>query len=41
MIYLYHLCAHDFCGTTLYSLNGLRDHFPEVYEREKMKYLGR
>jgi hypothetical protein len=41
MNYLYHLCAHDFQGTILYPLNGLRDRFPEVYERERVKYVGR
>jgi len=41
MTYLYHLCAHDFQETTLYPLNDLRNRFPDVYEREKKKYLGR
>jgi len=41
MTYLYHLCAQDFQGTTLYPLNGLRDRFPDLYEREKKKYAGR
>ena len=41
MTYLYHLCAHDFQGTMLYPLNGLRDRFPNLYEREKKKYAGR
>jgi hypothetical protein len=28
-------------GTTLYPLNGLRDRFPDVYARERVKYEGR
>jgi hypothetical protein len=41
MPYLYHLCAQDFRGTTLYPLNGLRKIFPDVYERERLKFVGR
>lgn len=41
MTYLYHLCTHDFRGTTLSPLNGLRTQFPDVYAREKRKWAGR
>jgi len=41
MTYLYHLCASDFQGTTLYPLNGLRSQLPDVYDREQKKYVGR
>jgi len=41
MTYLYHLCAPDFRGTVLYPLNGLRTHFPDLYERERQKWAGR
>jgi len=41
MAYLYHLCAPDFRGNILYPLNGLWNHFPDLYEREKEKYVGR
>jgi len=37
-VYLYHLCAPDFRGTVLYPLNGLRDTYPDVFERERVKY---
>jgi hypothetical protein len=39
--FVYHLCARDMRGTTLYPLNGLRDRFPDLYARERMKYEGR
>ena len=35
---VYHLCAHDFHGTTLYPLYGLREQFPDLYRRENEKY---
>ena len=38
---VYHLCAPDFRGTTLLPLNALRDTYPDVYARERMKYDGR
>ncbi|SRR5258706_4244057 len=41
MTCVYHLCARDFRGTTLYPLNGLRDRFPDLYQREKEKFIGR
>lgn len=39
--FVYHLCASDFRGSSLLSLNGLRDSYPDVYERERVKYEGR
>ena len=39
--YLYHMCAPDFRGTTLLPLDGLRDAYPDLYEREIAKYTGR
>ena len=41
MAYVYHLCAPDFRGNVLYPLDGLREAFPDVYERERVKYDGR
>ena len=41
MAYVYHLCAPDFRGNILYPLNGLREPFPDLYEREREKYIGR
>jgi hypothetical protein len=38
---VYHLCASDFRGTTLLPLNALRDTYPDVYVRERVKYDGR
>ena len=38
---LYHLCAPDFRGDVLYPLNGLRSVYPDLYERERVKYEGR
>jgi hypothetical protein len=38
---VYHLCADDFRGSTLYPLNQLRSVHPDVYERERPKYDGR
>jgi len=35
------MCAVDFRGTTLYPLNGLRSSYPDVYERERVKYASR
>jgi len=39
--FLYHLCADDFRGSTLYPLNQLRSVHPDVFERERPKYDGR
>jgi len=39
--YLYHLCASDFRGETLYSLASLSGVYPDLYERERSKYVGR
>jgi hypothetical protein len=39
--FVYHLCAQDFRGQTLYPLDGLRSALPEIYERERVKYVGR
>ena len=39
--YLYHMCAPDFRGTILYSLVGLGAIYPDLYERERLKYAGR
>jgi len=36
--FVYHLCASDFRGSTLYPLDGLRQAFPDIYERERFKY---
>ena len=41
MQYVYHLCSQDFVGDTLYSLDSLRRHLPEIHEREVAKYEGR
>ena len=41
MPYVFHLCAQDFRGSTLYPVNGLRTIYPDLYEREKAKYVGR
>ncbi len=39
--FVYHLCSADMRGTTLYPLNGLRERFPDVYARERLKFEGR
>jgi len=39
--YLYHLCAPDFRGETLYSLASLGAVYPDLYQRERAKYVGR
>lgn len=36
--FVYHLCAPDFRGTTLFPLDNLRQALPEIYERERAKY---
>ena len=41
MNHCYHLVAPDFRGNTLYSLNGLLTAFPDLYLREKEKYVDR
>jgi hypothetical protein len=41
MRYVYHLCAHDFRGDVLYPLDQLRLVYPDLYERERVKYDGR
>ena len=38
---LYHMCSPDFRGEVLYSLSGLRSVYPDLYERERVKYEGR
>jgi len=38
---LYHMCAPDFRGEVLYPLSGLRSVYPDLYERERVKYEGR
>lgn len=38
---LYHLCADDFRGDELLPLNLLASRFPDVYEREVLKWTGR
>jgi len=38
---LYHMCSPDFRGEVLYSLNGLQSVYPDLYERERLKYKGR
>ena len=41
MEFLYHLCPTDMRGSVLYSLNELRDRHPDVYRRERAKFVGR
>jgi hypothetical protein len=41
MSFCYHLCAQDFRETTLYPLNNLKKVYPDLYEREKTKFIGR
>jgi hypothetical protein len=41
MPYVYHLCARDFRETILFPLNGLRKVYPDLYERERVKFAGR
>lgn len=41
MPFVYHLCAADFEGSTLYPLSDLREKLPQVYEREVSKWKGR
>jgi hypothetical protein len=41
MSFVYHLRSPDMRGTTLYPLDDLRVHHPDVYEREREKYRGR
>ncbi len=41
MPFCYHLCSQDFRGTTLYPLNDLQKVYPDLYEREKAKFVGR
>jgi hypothetical protein len=38
---LYHMCAPDFRGELIYPLNGLKPVYPDLYEREQVKYEGR
>ncbi len=38
---VYHLCSSDFRSQVLYSLNGLRSVYPDLFERERTKYEGR
>ncbi len=39
--FVYHLCADDFRGTSLFPLNALRVAHPDVYDRECIKWAGR
>ena len=39
--HVYHLCASDFRGSTLYPLDGLKAAHPDLYQRERVKYNGR
>jgi hypothetical protein len=41
MTCVYHLCAPDFRGDVLYPLEGLRLTLPDIYARERVKYIGR
>ena len=41
MPFVYHLCADDFRGTSLFPLNALRVAHPDVYDRECAKWAGR
>ena len=41
MAFVYHLCAPDFRGDMLYPLDGLRQVFPDIHERERIKYANR
>ena len=41
MPFVYHLCADDFRGTTLYPLHRLRDKHPDIYDLERPKWEGR
>jgi len=41
MQYLYHHLPTDLKGATLHPLNSLKSKFPDVYEREVSKYVGR
>lgn len=40
-VFIYHGRKPGFSGETLYPLNALREHMPEVYAREAKKYEGR
>jgi hypothetical protein len=35
------MCASDFRGEVLYPLSGLQSVYPDLYERERVKYEGR
>ncbi len=39
--HLYHLCTSDFRGETLYPLASLATVYPDLYQRERTKYVGR
>ena len=39
MAFVYHLCAPDFRGTKLYSLNGLRSIFPDLHRQYLQRQL--
>jgi hypothetical protein len=39
--FVYHLCAEDFRGPTIYPLHRLRDEHPDIYELERPKWAGR
>jgi hypothetical protein len=40
-MFVYHMCADDIRGATLYPLNAVAARFPDVYARERPKYAGR
>lgn len=39
--YLYHWVPKDLEGDTLYPLNALKEHLPELYKKKSAKYEGR
>lgn len=41
MPFVYHIKRPDFRGTTIYPLHRLKEHFPDLFEREVGKYAGR
>lgn len=41
MTYLYHMVPRNLKGSFLYPLNVLKKKFPEIYEKENKKYVGR
>lgn len=41
MTRVYHMMPKNFTGNTLYPLNQLKTHLPEIYTAQAQKYLGR